>query len=927
MFTTVFGRMHIRQLLGCGGVRHGDPIASAASNSEQAAWTKNPRWDGLTESLNSLGSLIEQLPEDQIRTELEQRHSACAAAVRTASAERKALATNQGLATREARLAPAASDYLKAAQGFQKAIHSLDALTSLVQANADKLKPHWSKIFFKAATVALLTIVAVGIGVLAAPLVSSVVAGIVAAGMAYAIGAGIAAGLAGGSYLAGMIAAIHDLADSANPAKPGGTKELKELNDLKNILGDMKKRALEAMDRDPDGALEGIESLTDSSIEDWVASLALASELPPPAAKGVLLSVAQSPLLSGRPDLAQAFRTVIDNIPLDTEARNDLRAVVDSRMANGDPVDPGVRHGAVREEEQPASLHYPGEDVLPFGLDAMDRDDEQQPALSPVAKNNAASPIPFAELRAQKAERPANPYRDRGDAKALAAPIVVRVWPEKLTRLATGHAAMTVNSRSGLEPLYISWWPTSKVSPHEKRGYRDDKRSELLAHTKNRLEELEFTPRPGQKRYIVDSKVTPGEKVADWGVSASKVYLPQYGDNRLAANGEDCPRLFGLDAAGIHALAATKSPKNFTVISPKENCAGMVLQMLRAGGAGQFGTTPSLKLVARPSQALKYAGKIVERIDALNKRADALIERHVKLGGARDISLEAAWDAYEKAGGKSLQAVFSAEDINTADAFLLMRKAKAVMNMEMIADRPNALAVLCGLRNKVCELSGKQGQPSPAKAPAADGNFGEGTSRQPSTAVQSDSASLSGMFESMYVDLNPDVKWGDVAHAVESETSLAPREGFDPAEEYKILIEAIVQRHREISDKLSTVSGQQFSHEDGRETRKELNELEADLLAFTIGLRNAPTHFMALNGVRKVALTLKSDSPADNNGIRIRQNAEDPASFIPVSSLSSEQERPGETLQALFDACEDLAIKLDVHKQQVYTRSTREMLV
>jgi hypothetical protein len=299
--------------------------------------------------------------------------------------------------------------------------------------------------------------------------------------------------------------------------------------------------------------------------------------------------------------------------------------------------------------------------------------------------------------------------------------VVVRVWPNVKTlgfpTPRVGHAAMSVRRGEGRSDD-VSWRPLEGKSSifdvrHYVEGrpaalglsYREDKRYRMSDRASAALDSGRYAAREGQKR------VRHQGLAFDWGVSAEKVYLPVCGS---ATSGSR--NVFGLSAAHMARGWADvlsgmdRGEHRYVLLSRAENCAGMVGQMLAAGGASLFAAPPRVVLYAEPRQVQAYAQRLRAAIDALNVKADRLIaeyERRALLlddGVAAD--LEAALQAY---GGLGLKPRLDV-DPASADPLHLMAQAKTLtLVLDDLAD-PAALAVLYAIHQRLRELNESSGE-------------------------------------------------------------------------------------------------------------------------------------------------------------------------------------------------------------------------
>jgi hypothetical protein len=241
-------------------------------------------------------------------------------------------------------------------------------------------------------------------------------------------------------------------------------------------------------------------------------------------------------------------------------------------------------------------------------------------------------------------------------AQVYSQEVVVRVWRnvKTLGKVPTGHfghAAVTV--RGNFIPggsQHISFWPKEsagigmsgvrKQPGNVTEQYLQDKVSETGEITALRLEigyrirhgipyprgwdrQLEgrsplMTPRPGQARVPEDVRPDELKDVPLWSQSAdNKFYLP------------------GIGAKGATWGLSTKRMaswwKQFQAGNPHyralsaQNCAGVALWALRAGGSEALVPLPSVRIYAEPVQVERYAMGLlsaIERLDTASAASD-----------------------------------------------------------------------------------------------------------------------------------------------------------------------------------------------------------------------------------------------------------------------------------------------------------------
>lgn len=343
---------------------------------------------------------------------------------------------------------------------------------------------------------------------------------------------------------------------------------------------------------------------------------------------------------------------------------------------------------------------------------------------------------PLTPAEIERMDRIAKNFSGVGSAKQLAHVVVVEIWPENVRKGNYGHAAATIrgpkviadgpSGRQAWPKSHHSLWPAqppltplNSVDSYASRSYRADKYNMVSDRAAERLASGDFELRAKQKLYPVGD-----EKRA--ALSADKIYLPLFGTNALDDRSAQArPCLFGLSASRMRDRWRTTSQADFRLWSMKHNCAGSIFEMLRAGGAGLFAKNQSNhRGGVLPSDARKYAALVAAKIDALNQKADRLIglyqQRH---HGDSEISLKAAWENYAAHHDGKVQPVLTPAEVQSDDPLVLMGAARRLLQERDLEIRPDALGLLCGLRNRLCELSeADRGAPSVAThAPPALG--------------------------------------------------------------------------------------------------------------------------------------------------------------------------------------------------------------
>ncbi|HFK3790567.1 TPA: virulence factor [Escherichia coli] len=248
----------------------------------------------------------------------------------------------------------------------------------------------------------------------------------------------------------------------------------------------------------------------------------------------------------------------------------------------------------------------------------------------------------------------ADRFHGLGTAKNLERHLVLRCWNYEGANH-WGHTSVSVKNNMKPEPshMYLSWYPltdSTKITSEYFSGrpgtstdsYRKDKLNMLSDRTIQRLnagEEYKKTnehgiaktdinrkdalyPRANQKKDITHDS---------WGVSANKIYIPLRGENK-SKDGDTVYNLFGLDESKLSSFickkrgGAFRRTEIYKLISKSQNCAGMALDVLKAGNAEAYVPLPKIKLVANPNDAYKYAYKVMDRIEQLNNTHKSIIK-------------------------------------------------------------------------------------------------------------------------------------------------------------------------------------------------------------------------------------------------------------------------------------------------------------
>ncbi|HBA9710316.1 TPA: virulence factor [Escherichia coli] len=248
----------------------------------------------------------------------------------------------------------------------------------------------------------------------------------------------------------------------------------------------------------------------------------------------------------------------------------------------------------------------------------------------------------------------ADRFHGIGTAKNLERHLVLRCWSYEGVNH-WGHTSVSLKNNMNADPshMYLSWYPLdnstkltstyfSKSLSISTDSYRQDKLNMLSERTVQRLnagEEYKNSDKHGQVKIDITKKdalfprANQKKDIAhsSWGVSADKIYIPLRGENKYK-NGNRQYNLFGLDETKVSSFISKKRGgafrriENYKLISKSQNCAGMALNVLKAGDAEIYVPSPKIKLVATPNDAYKYAYKLMERIEELNNTYNNIIK-------------------------------------------------------------------------------------------------------------------------------------------------------------------------------------------------------------------------------------------------------------------------------------------------------------
>ena len=138
--------------------------------------------------------------------------------------------------------------------------------------------------------------------------------------------------------------------------------------------------------------------------------------------------------------------------------------------------------------------------------------------------------------------------------------------------------------------------------------------------TNRTIRKANYKPLPFQK--------TSSKDDSEWQRRAEKHYLPCFGFDKHQESGQESFTMFGLDLDKMRehweAVQNPDHPDHFyQTLSKTQNCSGMCLSLLKAGGSELFSSF-SPTLVTTQGDMEKYSAKLLERLDKLNKIAGGL---------------------------------------------------------------------------------------------------------------------------------------------------------------------------------------------------------------------------------------------------------------------------------------------------------------
>ncbi|GGY05246.1 hypothetical protein GCM10011289_04780 [Paludibacterium paludis] len=237
--------------------------------------------------------------------------------------------------------------------------------------------------------------------------------------------------------------------------------------------------------------------------------------------------------------------------------------------------------------------------------------------------------------------------------KALSRHAVVCHWPGRRKPFGlvpvshAGHTALKAVHAEGKQDTHRTYLNVFPVKPRWRfialikrlqldpamNSYRKDKYAMISRRTQEKLNAGLQPPRPNQK-YYADAK--------RWGSSAEKCYLPFTGTARRA-NGLQV-NLFGLNETLMMKAwerHASDPDAHYRALSPTRNCAGLVLTVLDAAGAGRYLPLPRIRLYAEPDQVGAYVHALQRELARLGASAERLIARRADTSlPARPVSAE-----------------------------------------------------------------------------------------------------------------------------------------------------------------------------------------------------------------------------------------------------------------------------------------------
>lgn len=891
------------------------PLSVLQQAQDGSLWTQ---WDPY---LSDIDKSIDKAPS-QRRQELRDKLENCR---KMLSALRQKA---DGLLSRDNRLGQLSESEIAAGSlgvvlAYREAEQELKSLHDLVAAEAGKR--NWAKTIALAVVAAVVTAAALTAAVLLAPVMAPAAAMLGTVSLAMA-----AAGFAiGGVGLAlGVALTIREMLarPSAYRHLPSRSPELaKQFRDMDASLVNWVLSKPEWIDR---LTIDQLDSACGSreAANTFLAALAQ-SDLPPQLK--VFVNLAR-PHPDPRPSLPLANEDYADNVQMGAA----LPALDRLSMANAQPGSEAASADDLDAAAIRTNAAYLCHLADCYGEDFVKAYAEQW---------NLPSAQPFSPADIGSIEAMAREYNGKGDAKRLQSAAVVRIWPEVNKGLRTrnyGHAAMTIRE-SGKEPTYHSWWPSgdyrtplSRLRGTAEGTYAADKDNMLPDATIEKLRAGELIPRGRQK-------VARNRAGTTWEVGASKVYLPLYGNNALRTTDAHAPVqriscMFGLSAADMRERWDGTIKKDFRLLSRDRNCAGATLRLMTAGGATLFAPPPNIHLYAAPSTVLKYAGRVAARVDALNARVDRLLEIYRSSDSGRtDISLKQAWQQYTAGGGKDLLRIFNEADIESNDALHLMRKAMELLALPKLEERPQALAVLCGLKNRLCDLGpevkaiaaapGGIEAPQPQSRPAPNGSEVQpGAESMPSAGSDggsgSTSLSVSAEYQSIYLHADADEQELDLG----DQTSLvALRDPHISANEHARAqwagaagwaresiegAEKILEIHGEIKDMTSMDREARSKH------FRKLDDARTALEVVDAGFQRSDA-FIGIRGLNKLMYALENERRGKSElVISYVHQLEEDDSYVPLSDLTDEVERQS-AMDALHRHREEVAMLMRKLKQ------------
>lgn len=252
----------------------------------------------------------------------------------------------------------------------------------------------------------------------------------------------------------------------------------------------------------------------------------------------------------------------------------------------------------------------------------------------------------------------------RGMAQDYIDQCIIRTWPYKSISH-PGHAALSVKSGEGEKHAhtYVSWWASEESTPgrintktgtkgellnkvygYSQINYLQDKYCEMsdrarskLAAAKYALEKVKSGNFTKDELSAAEVKLREKQKsLPKWGedafgVSADKVYIPPQGVNRNKKTGEYLYNIFGLNRKEMENEWAEVQKQEmagvatYKMISNEENCAGMVLRVLKKGGSDIYIDNKKLSFFVNTANNVhRYAIQLQQKIDSLNEMANKL---------------------------------------------------------------------------------------------------------------------------------------------------------------------------------------------------------------------------------------------------------------------------------------------------------------